>query len=191
MGDPGSRTSMQMAPSAPRIARRDDLEAMREVQRAAIQTFVTVGMTTVAQAGTSPIDVFARYQADARAWVVTDDDDVPIAFLLADVVGSFAHVTDIAVHPDFQRRGIGRQLLDHVAGWARARGSTRLTLTTFRDVPWNAPYYERRGFRELRDDELTPALRDKFDVETRIMVETTGFGPSSRVCMGREVHEAD
>jgi GNAT superfamily N-acetyltransferase len=160
---------------------------MREVQRAATQMFASVGMTTVAEAGPSPIEAFARYQTGARAWVVTGDDDVPIAYVLADVVDGFAHVTDIAVHPDFQRRGIGRRLLDHVAGWGRARGLTRLTLTTFRDVPWNEPFYERRGFRELRDDELTPALRDKFDNETRTVVETTGFGRSSRVYMGRDL----
>ena len=33
-----------------------------------------------------------------------------------------------------------------------------VTLTTFRDVPWNAPYYERLGFRTLAADEITPGL---------------------------------
>jgi hypothetical protein len=33
-----------------------------------------------------------------------------------------------------------------------------LTLTTFTHVPWNAPYYERLGFRPLPEAELTPGL---------------------------------
>ena len=41
-------------------------------------------------------------------------------------------------------------LIEHVAGWARAHGSPALTLTTFTEVPWNAPYYERLGFRPWR-----------------------------------------
>ena len=31
-------------------------------------------------------------------------------------------------------------------GIAMAEARPTLTLTTFRDVPWNAPYYERMGF---------------------------------------------
>jgi hypothetical protein len=34
-----------------------------------------------------------------------------------------------------------------------------LTLTTFTQVPWNAPYYARCGFRLLDDDFLAPGLR--------------------------------
>lgn len=36
---------------------------------------------------------------------------------------------------------------------------TALTLTTFSDVPWNRPYYERLGFRVLDEVELSPGLR--------------------------------
>ncbi len=33
-----------------------------------------------------------------------------------------------------------------------------VTLTTFRDIPWNAPLYARLGFRELSTDRLSPVL---------------------------------
>jgi hypothetical protein len=36
-----------------------------------------------------------------------------------------------------------------------------VTLCTFRDVPWNAPFYQRLGFRPLASDELTPALGER------------------------------
>jgi hypothetical protein len=35
---------------------------------------------------------------------------------------------------------LGRQLIAAVVDWARARGATALTLTTFADIPWNGPY---------------------------------------------------
>jgi hypothetical protein len=35
--------------------------------------------------------------------------------------------------------------------WAQRHGLAALTLTTFTDVPWNMPYYERLGFRHLCD----------------------------------------
>jgi GNAT superfamily N-acetyltransferase len=55
--------------------------------------------------------------------------------------------------------GLGRALLDHAAEPAAAAGVSALTLTTFADVPWNAPYYVRCGFRVLEDREVTAGLR--------------------------------
>lgn len=56
-----------------------------------------------------------------------------------------------------------------------------LTLTTFAEVPWNAPYYERCGLRPLADAELTGGLR-----EIRAREATYGLDRRPRVCMRRE-----
>lgn len=69
------------------------------------------------------------------------------------------HIEQVTVHPRAARRGVGRALIGYAAGRAREEGATALTLTTFADVPWNAPYYARVGFRPLADAGLTPALR--------------------------------
>lgn len=58
---------------------------------------------------------------------------------------------------------MGAALIDHLAGEARAQGHAELSLTTFRDVPWNAPYYARLGFREVH--ELGPELRTLVEAE--------------------------
>ncbi len=44
-------------------------------------------------------------------------------------------------------------LLERVIESARQMGYPAVTLTTFREVPWNAPFYTRLGFAML--DELT------------------------------------
>jgi N-acetylglutamate synthase-like GNAT family acetyltransferase len=64
------------------------------------------------------------------------------------------------VLPAFGGRRIGAALLDAVAERARADGLARLTLSTFRDVPWNAPWYRRLGFTDIADDALTSGLLD-------------------------------
>jgi len=74
-------------------------------------------------------------------------------------------------------------LLDHVAGWAARRGLPALTLITFRGVPWNAPYYERLGFRELVPAELTPGLAARWAAPGAGGRD----GGSERVCMRRDV----
>ena len=75
------------------------------------------------------------------------------------MVDGCVHVEQLSVDPGNARRGLGRALLDHAAEQAAAAGVPALTLTTFADVPWNAPYYVRCGFRVLEDGEVTAGLR--------------------------------
>jgi hypothetical protein len=65
-----------------------------------------------------------------------------------------------------------------VAEEAKRQGAGRLTLTTFIEVPWNAPYYRRLGFRPLDDARLTAALRRHLDEDL-----AHGFAVGSRCAM--------
>jgi GNAT superfamily N-acetyltransferase len=111
-------------------------------------------------AGHPPLATVAhdRYLDAGRSWVAVDGHDRPVAFLVASLVDGNAHVEEVSVDPAHARRGLGAALVDHVAAWARARHLPALTLTTFTEVPWNAPYYERCGFVRLEDDDLGPGL---------------------------------
>ena len=79
---------------------------------------------------------------------MVDGGDGPVAFLAARVAGDRLHIDELDVQQDQQGEGLGRRLLGHVRDWARAKGMALLSLTTFRSIPWNAPYYVRFGFRE-------------------------------------------
>jgi GNAT superfamily N-acetyltransferase len=59
-----------------------------------------------------------------------------------------AHLEQISVLPSYGRQGHGRRLLRAAMSEARRRGHERLTLRTYKDVPWNAPFYARLGFVE-------------------------------------------
>jgi len=69
-----------------------------------------------------------------------------------------------------------------VCDWARGEGFARVTLTTFRDVPWNAPFYRRLGFEEIPAADLHPELREIMDEEA-----THGLDPTLRIAMRRSV----
>lgn len=49
---------------------------------------------------------------------------------------------------------------------AAERGHTKMTLRTYADVPWNAPFYASCGFVETSPE--TEALRRLIDVEQRL-----------------------
>ncbi|MBN1093489.1 GNAT family N-acetyltransferase [Blastococcus sp. TML/M2B] len=124
-----------------------------------------------------------RGYADAgRAWVRTDDDDRPVAYLLADVVDGCAHLEQVSVHPDAAGHGHGRALVEHLATWARERGLPAVTLTTYVDVPWNGPYYRRLGFSPVDPAELSAGLR-----EIRRVEAAHGLDRWPRAAMRREI----
>lgn len=75
-----------------------------------------------------------------------------------------AHLEQLSVLPEFGRRGIGRRLVEAAKAEARARGCSRMTLRTYADVPWNAPFYSSCGFVASAPD--TPLLRSLVQVET-------------------------
>ncbi|MFI8943215.1 GNAT family N-acetyltransferase [Streptomyces syringium] len=142
-----------------RAVRLDELPALQDIERAAGQCFRDIGMPEIAEDEPLPLDELARYHHTRLAWVVANDHDAPVAYLIADRVDGNLHVEQVSVHPDSARRGVGRLLLDHLATHARSEGAPALTLTTFTQVPWNAPYYARCGFQFMDDNRLTPGLR--------------------------------
>lgn len=106
----------------------------------------------------APASVYGPHLSAGTLWVV-DVDGVLVAFLAACVEGSRLHIDELDVRQDQQGQGLGRRLLAEAEAWARARGLQRLSLTTFRAIPWNAPFYARVGFREWTDPPATLAQR--------------------------------
>ncbi|MFF7359288.1 GNAT family N-acetyltransferase [Streptomyces sp. NPDC008125] len=168
-----------------RSARRSDLRRLQDIERAAGEPFRALGMADVADDEPPALELLESYRAAGRCWVAARPhgpaDERPVGYLIADPVDGAAHIEQVSVDPSAARLGIGRALIDHVAVWAEGQGLTALTLTTFSDVPWNAPYYARIGFTVLREDQLTEGLR-------RIRAEEVGNGLDRRprVCMRRE-----
>jgi GNAT superfamily N-acetyltransferase len=89
-----------------------------------------------------------------------------------------AHLEEIDVHPQHGRRGLGTKLVRAICTWAIGAGYDPVTLTTFRDVPWNMPFYARLGFEVIPSEALSPGLRSVVQDETR-----RGLDPTRRVAM--------
>jgi GNAT superfamily N-acetyltransferase len=161
-----------------RAARIDEAALLVEIERAAGESFRSVGMGLVADDDPGSVDELAPYAESGRAFVAVDAGDRPVAYLLIDVVDAAAHIEQVSVHPDHARQGIGRALIESAAAWASRHRLDALTLTTYVDVPWNGPYYERLGFRYLGPDEETPGLRAIRDHE-----RAAGLDAWPRACM--------
>ena len=151
---------------------------MQAVSAAVGERFRSIDEPSIAERADDP--PFAP-RDDTLVWVADVDGEVA-GFVAVERVDGGAHVEEVSVRPDHDGRGLGSALLDEVARWAAAEGLGAVTLTTYRDVPWNRPFYERRGFRVLAEDELTDGLRRLRNDEA-----TLGLDPALRVVMRREL----
>jgi GNAT superfamily N-acetyltransferase len=164
-----------------RPTRLADLTVIQQIEWAAGELFREVGMPDIADDPVPTTEALAEFVRAGHSWVVVDDADLPIAFVLVMPVDGLAHIEQVSVLPSYAHRGLGRRLIDHVDAWAAGRGLSALSLTTFRGVPWNGPYYERLGFVTLDPSERGPEL-------VRLMAEEAAHGldPAQRIAMRRD-----
>ena len=147
-----------------RLAQRDDTAAMPAIERAAGRMFERIdGLAWVAGQATVPVDRLERYIVRGHCLVAQASEQI-VGFLATEPFGRELHAYEFSVHPDWQGRGIGSALLRGCMIDARNSGFTAITLTTFADVPWNAPFYRRMGFVELAAAD-NPRLADELAAE--------------------------
>ncbi|PXA88419.1 N-acetyltransferase [Caulobacter sp. D4A] len=166
---------MTRAPTIPillRPARAVEIETIRALERASAQRFVGL-MDAIAADEPTPAAVLVRRVAE-DGLLVAEADGVIAGFVMFRPLEDGLYVEQLDVLPAFAGRRIGAALLDAVA--ERTEGS--LVLSTFRDVPWNAPYYARLGFVEVR--ELTPGM-----AAIRAEHLARGLDETARVFMAR------
>lgn len=132
-----------------RAARPDDLPLLRDVEVRAGALFREIGMDDIAGDDPGELD-------PADTVFVAEHERAIVGYVHVLVVDDGLHVEQVSVVPEAAGRRIGAALIHHAEAHARQLGLDRLTLTTFTDVPWNQPYYERIGFRVL--EALGPEL---------------------------------
>jgi GNAT superfamily N-acetyltransferase len=102
---------------------------------------------------------FESRQHRGVLWVAVDERDYPVGFATCSQLDGIAHLDELDVVPRHGRRGLGSLLLRAACTWARSRAYPAITLSTTRDVPWNEPFYRRRGFQELAESAYTTGLQ--------------------------------
>lgn len=143
-----------------REAREVEIPALRAIEDKAALIFAHLGMPLLLEMEPTAEETWRRTIAAGTAWVVADQENRAVAFALCLDTADALHLQELDVDPSVARRRIGAALIDFVAARARELGHQRVTLTTYRDVPWNAPYYDRLGFTVLDRDQQSERLRE-------------------------------
>lgn len=163
-----------------RLATLDDCAALPAIELAAAEMFRPLNVIDfdVRPPMAVPEEILVRQAGEGLLWVATFQSQT-IGMILADERDGDFYIAELDVHPDHGRKGLGTALLEAACAAGFARGFGRVTLNTFRDVPWNAPFYARCGFTEIAEADWRPWMEalarriegEGMDLKTRVYME--------------------
>jgi GNAT superfamily N-acetyltransferase len=140
-----------------RRALASDLHAMARIEFEAGRRFAQAGMPEVAamtREDLFPQDAARQLAAEGSLWIGAHNER-PVGFAAAEATDGYGFLYELDVLPAHAGHKLGWSLVNAVEIWAREKDLKGLTLATFRDIPWNRPYYERMGFVEWPREQLT------------------------------------
>lgn len=184
-GRPEGEGGRRRGPLPPGIAiramRPGDLDALVAVDRAGTRLLARHGFPSLLEhmADAESMAALARGRA---VWVAAGEDGEPVGFAVASDEGAFFYLHELTVDPAQGRRGIGTALLSAVIDHARWAFHTAVALDTFRAVPFNAPFYSKRGFIEIERGAVPEPLARLAEAG-----RPAGVHPASRVVMARRL----
>lgn len=161
-----------------RLAELTDIPALSAIELTAAQMLKGYAPDSVLAESTDE-RTFANAVRDGLLWVAAVGSS-PVGFALVKMLADdLPHLEEIDVHPAHGRRGLGTSLVRAVCEWATVSGYSMLTLTTFREVPWNYSFYARLGFVEIPRATLRAELAEVVSEE-----RCRGLDPDRRAVMG-------
>ncbi|QQS45231.1 MAG: GNAT family N-acetyltransferase [Acidobacteriota bacterium] len=161
-----------------RPSRENDLKILNDIENAASELFQNTKYGLEIDQDPLPIEMLRNQSEKGLVWVAVDGKDRPVGFAVAILLENYAHLHELSVHPKHGRKGLGRRLVDVVIQFARESKLSGVTLSTFRDIAWNAPFYRKLGFCEMCDGDIEGGLK-----EIRMKESELGLPVSERVMM--------
>lgn len=164
-----------------RLATTDDVPKVAPLEAAAAEVYRTIGMDAIADDAPIAESLLLQAVEEQRLWVAVEYGELR-AYLLGDFLPESLHIDQVTVHPDAARRGIGALVIESASSDERAKERGCVTLTSFANVPWNAPYYERIGFMDIAESEWPAGIAEKVAED-----QENGISRWPRVVMRRDI----
>jgi GNAT superfamily N-acetyltransferase len=165
-------------------ATEEDLSTLSAIELDAVSVFSRIPELAGFSRNQVPAKQLESWISNGRIYIANDSGR-PVGFVAAVPMDTTFYIAEICTIPDYQGQGVGGILIEAVFAWARETAvpgqKTRVSLTTYREVPWNGPWYLKRGFKEVDAETLGPKHVAKmvYDREERKLVRP-GY---TRCCM--------
>jgi GNAT superfamily N-acetyltransferase len=161
-----------------RVARFEELPLLSHIEQSAARLFLDTPYAFLVNDDPLPLDFVQQQFHAGRVWVATNYHESVVGYAISREVDDTLYLQQIDVLPEHGRRGIGSALVRTVCDWAKQQGYRIVSLSTFRDIPWNAPSYAKLGFRPVDETELTTGFQ-----QIRLKELEIGLPIANRVIM--------
>lgn len=142
-------------------AATEEIDALIKIDLAAGSLFEGTGLIDDSALGDHvPADIFEQAIENGNLFTARDRKGMAVGFALTSLRQNTFYLDQISVHPDHGRKGLGRALVRRVVDEARLRHLKSVTLSTFRDLAWNGPFYRRLGFKEVTRKKMEDWMLD-------------------------------
>ncbi|MGV1823220.1 GNAT family N-acetyltransferase [Agrobacterium vitis] len=150
---------------------------LRNVELGSFETLRAAGAVTGDPAAST--DEELQVYLDAGLLLAAfDGTESPVGYAGGYISEGWLHIGEVDVHPEWQRQGIGRRLINALLNEGRRRHLMGSTLTTDRFAPFNAPFYSSLGFQAIEADACPVRIKDILSAEV-----AKGLNPLRRVAM--------
>lgn len=146
---------------------RHEIEHLPAIENEADRRYARVGLSRVLDMPPASVASLERGRREGKLWVATSPKGRAVGFALMKLRAGRAWLDQLSVLDRWQGQGFGRALIGRTADAAHALGCRALFLSTYLGVPWNAPFYARRGFADVPRGRWDWAIRLQFMIENR------------------------
>lgn len=164
-----------------RPATGGDAAPLLALSRRADQLFAAHGFPQIPALPPTPLVEFRAFLTENSSFIALLGT-LPAGFAVCGAAGEHFWLKELAVDPVHGRKGIGSALVDAAVGQAKLARHSAIFLSTFRNVPFNRPFYARRGFVAIDAETAAEELREQFLREIPV-----GIDPAARVLMVRDL----
>ncbi|MEM8807546.1 MAG: GNAT family N-acetyltransferase [Cyanobacteria bacterium P01_G01_bin.38] len=153
-----------------RLAERSEVAKLSAIEKAAAEPFYdylsTLELTPDKLDEIVSLPFLLRAQTAGRLWVAIVESQ-PVGFIVGRPLAESFFIVELDVLPSHTRLGIGTALMRTACDYAQAQEFEAVTLTTFRHVPWNIPFYETLGFKVVLVEDLSVEMQEIVEHEDR------------------------
>ena len=152
------------------LAKLEEIPALISLDKAASTLFEPTGLLAPEALNDHvPADILEHEIPEQNVFVARNQHGWAVGFILIRPRGNGLYLDQVSVHPDHGQQGLGRALVECVITEAERRKLPHVTLSTFRDLPWNGPFYQSLGFRELDRKKFAPYMLEIEEAQSAVM----------------------
>jgi GNAT superfamily N-acetyltransferase len=133
-----------------RLSGESDIPALMDIHTAAAARFAGLGLIATPNGLPEPIPVEAFENAASQNLLFAAQlENRCVGFALCSIERPDLYLDQLSVAPEASSKGAGTALLDAITAEANLRNLWGVSLSTFREVSWNAPFFAKRAFQEI------------------------------------------